>query len=134
MIVHEGDLKVEFLHPHGPSKTFSWPSVADKCFVLASNILFVITVPTTISGRMYQISDTDSEETLKAYENHKMQPCMYKAVVHIWSFLSLGTDGFFFFFSKFLTTHRGVTLLFKHWPSWASEIEHSQIFSCPQEN
>ena len=70
--VHEGDLKIEFLHPHGPSKTFSWPSVADKCFVLASNILFVITVPTTITGRMYQISDTDSEQTLKSYENHKM--------------------------------------------------------------
>ena len=135
MNVHEGDLKIEFLHPHGPSKTFSWPSVADKCFVLASNILFVITVPTTITGRMYQISDTDSEETLKAYENHKMQPCMYKAVVHIWSFLSLGMDGFFFFPPpKFLTTHSGVTLLFKHWPSRASEIEHSQIFSCLREN
>ena len=36
--IHEGDLKIEFLHPHGPRKTFSWPSVADKCFVPASNI------------------------------------------------------------------------------------------------
>ena len=70
--VHEGDLKIEFLHPHGPRKTFSWPSVADKCFVPASNILCVITAPTTITGRIYQISDTDFEQTLKAYENHKM--------------------------------------------------------------
>ena len=30
--VHEDDLKIEFLHPHGPRKTFSWPSVADKYF------------------------------------------------------------------------------------------------------
>ena len=33
--VSEGDLKVEFFHPHGSRKTFSWLSVADKCFVSA---------------------------------------------------------------------------------------------------
>ena len=48
--VHEGDLKIEFLHPHGPRKTFNWPSVADKCFVPAPNILCVIIAPTTIIG------------------------------------------------------------------------------------
>ena len=31
--VHEGDLKIEFLHPYGPRKTFRRPPVADKCFV-----------------------------------------------------------------------------------------------------
>ena len=70
--VHEGDLKIEFIHSHGPRKTFSWPSVTHKCFVPASNVLCVITAPTTITGRMYRISDTDFEQTLKAYENHKM--------------------------------------------------------------
>ena len=70
--VHEGDLKIEFLHPHGPRKTFSWPSVSDKCFVSVSNILCIITAPTTITGQIYRISDTDSEQTWKAYENHKM--------------------------------------------------------------
>ena len=50
--VHEGDLKIEFCHPHGPRKTFSWPSVADKFFVLASNILCIITAPTTITRQM----------------------------------------------------------------------------------
>ena len=70
--VHEGDLKIEFLHPHRPRKTFSWSSVADKYFVPASNVLCVITAPTTTTGRMYQITDTDFEQTLKAYENHKM--------------------------------------------------------------
>ena len=59
--VHEGDSKIEFLHPHGPGKTFNWPSVADKCFVPVSNILCIITAPTATTGRMYQISDTDSE-------------------------------------------------------------------------
>ena len=68
--IHEGDLKIKFLHPHRPRKTFSWPSVI--CFVPASNILCVITAPTTTTGQMYQISDTNFEQTLKAYEYHKM--------------------------------------------------------------
>ena len=72
MNVHKGGLKIEFLHSHGPRKTFCWSSVADKCFVPASNILYVIIAPTTITGQMYRISDTDFEQTLKAYENHKM--------------------------------------------------------------
>ena len=38
---HEGDLKIEFLHPRGTRKTFSWLTVADKCFVPASNILCI---------------------------------------------------------------------------------------------
>ena len=50
------------------------------------------------------ISDTDFEQTLKAYENHKMWPCIYKAVVYIWTFLSLRTNSLFFF-PKFLATH-----------------------------
>ena len=50
--VHEGDLKIEFLHPNGPRKTFSWPSVADKCFVPVSKMLCVITAPTTTTGQM----------------------------------------------------------------------------------
>ena len=33
--VHESDLKIEFLNPHGPRKTSSRPSVDDKCFVQA---------------------------------------------------------------------------------------------------
>ena len=70
--VHGGDLKIDFLHPHGPRKTFSWPFVADKCFVPASNILCVITAPVTTTRRMYRISDTDFEQTLKPHENHKM--------------------------------------------------------------
>ena len=49
MNVHESDLKIEFLHPHGPTKTFSWPSVADKYFAPASNILRIMAAPTTLT-------------------------------------------------------------------------------------
>ena len=70
--VQEGDLKIEFLHPHEPRKNFGWPSVAGKCFAPVSNILWIIAAPTTITRQMYRISDTDFEQTLKAYENHKL--------------------------------------------------------------
>ena len=70
--VQEGDLKIEFLHPHEPRKNFGWPSVAGKCFAPVSNILWIIAAPTTITRQMCQISDTDFEQTLKAYENHKL--------------------------------------------------------------
>ena len=33
-----------------------------------------------------------------------------------------------------VSLYSGVTLLFEHSPSRASEIEHSEIFSRPQEN
>ena len=59
--VHEDDLKIEFLHPHGPRKAFSWPSVPDKCFISVSKILCIIIAPTTTAGQIYQISDTDFE-------------------------------------------------------------------------
>ena len=55
-----------------PRKTFSSPSIADKCFVPVSNILCNITAPATVTGRIYWISDIDFEQTLKAYENHKI--------------------------------------------------------------
>ena len=35
---------------------------------------------------------------------------------------------------KEMSKGSGVTLLFEHSPSWASEIEHFEIFSCPREN
>ena len=59
MNAQEGNLKIEFLLPHGPRKTFSWPSFADNCFVLVSNILCIITAPTAITGQMYWISGID---------------------------------------------------------------------------
>ena len=63
--------RLNFFTHMGPKETFSWPSVANKCLVPASNICVII-APATITGWMYQISDTDFEQTLKAYEKHKM--------------------------------------------------------------
>ena len=35
---------------------------------------------------------------------------------------------------KALIIHSGVILLFEYSTSWASEVDHFGIFSCPQEN
>ena len=44
---HKGDLKIEFLHPHGPKKYFRGQSLTDKCFVAAaaSNIFYALSQP-----------------------------------------------------------------------------------------
>ena len=61
------DLMVKFMHPHGPSKKFSWPNRDDCCWVPFNNILININVPTTRSGRMYEISDTDYVKIVNKY-------------------------------------------------------------------
>ena len=67
----QGDATIEFLHPHGPRKSFNWPSIPDKCFVSLKNILCVIYAPTTITGRSYQITEDEFQHILQAYENYK---------------------------------------------------------------
>ena len=53
----EGDAKIEFMHPHGHKKAFSWTTVADTYYVPLDDILVMITAPTTKTGRTYNNSD-----------------------------------------------------------------------------
>ena len=57
--IHNVDLKIKFMHPHGPSKSFSWPSRDDYCWVPTVNIITHIKVPTTKSGRTDDIDNDD---------------------------------------------------------------------------
>ena len=59
--VHASDLKIQFLNPHEPRKTFSRPSVDDKCGQMQNN-----------HWANASDTDTDFEQTLKAYESDKM--------------------------------------------------------------
>ena len=63
----EGDIKVDFMHPHGPRKTFNWPVGGDSCYVPVKNIVYGISPPTTITGRTYKISDEDYNKTVAAF-------------------------------------------------------------------
>ena len=53
------DLRIKFMHPHGPSPSFVWPSTEDLCWVLYNHILCKIDSPITTTGRSYTISETD---------------------------------------------------------------------------
>ena len=43
----QGDVKVDFMHPHGPRKTFNWSQSEETCYVPMKNIPCVISAPTT---------------------------------------------------------------------------------------
>ena len=53
------DIHIKFMHPHGPSKRFSWPPRDDLCWLPIDNIITNISIPTTRSGRIYDISEED---------------------------------------------------------------------------
>ena len=65
----QGDLEIEFMHPHGPKKTFAWPETSYTCHVTLQNILCCISPPSTVTGRSYQISDADYNNIMIAYKN-----------------------------------------------------------------
>ena len=49
-LVTQVDVKVQFMFPHGPCKTFNWPETEDSCYVPIKNILCQISSPTTTTG------------------------------------------------------------------------------------
>ena len=53
------EIKVHFMHPHGPSRSYFWPTRVDSCWVPMQNVLCKIDIPLTISGRTYTLKDTD---------------------------------------------------------------------------
>jgi len=56
-----GEVKVTFLHPHGPSRSFKYPSIPDILTVPASDILTKVN-PRTAKGRVYTLTAKESRE------------------------------------------------------------------------
>ncbi len=48
-----------FMHPHGPSRSFFWTEHIDRCWVAINNVVCKINVPTTTSGRTYKLDEQD---------------------------------------------------------------------------
>ena len=49
-----GDFFIRFMHPHGPSKLFHWPTDDDTCWISEPDVLCVIDTPfLPCSRRMY---------------------------------------------------------------------------------
>ena len=64
--VEQGNVKVQFMFPHGPHKTFNWPETEDSCYVPIKNILCQISSSTTTTGRTYKITDEEYDKTISA--------------------------------------------------------------------
>lgn len=65
-----GDLKIDFMHPHGPRKNFIWPRTEDTCFIPLERILCRISVPLMETGRSYKISDEDFNSIVSEFQKH----------------------------------------------------------------
>ncbi len=64
----EGEVKVKFLHPNGPSASFFFPDNEDQCIVDISDLL-VSVEPKTATGRTYSLTKREiqmSDKTLLA--------------------------------------------------------------------
>ena len=62
-----GDVLIDFMHPHGPRKTFNWRTHPEKCNVPFKNIVYLMQAPTTITGRTYKIENKDYKKTVAAF-------------------------------------------------------------------
>ena len=47
------------MHPCYPSRSYHRPSQEDVCWVPSTNLLLKIDTPTTVTGRQYNISETE---------------------------------------------------------------------------
>ena len=54
------DLRVSFMTPHGPAKSFGWPRRQDICWVPLANILRILKPPLTANGRQYTLERDDA--------------------------------------------------------------------------
>ena len=52
-------VRVKFMHPSYPARSFFWPKSDDICFVPIVNVACVIGAPITATGRQYKLDDKD---------------------------------------------------------------------------
>ena len=63
------EVELNFLHPHGPSKSFSYPSRPDVLVISIHDILTIVD-PKTVIGRMYTPSSDETAAAMRAASNH----------------------------------------------------------------
>ena len=63
------EVKVTFLHPHGPARSYSYPSIPDILTVPVNDLLARVT-PKTATGRTYTITRKESRESTKKLSSY----------------------------------------------------------------
>jgi hypothetical protein len=66
-----GEFKIRFLHPNGPSASFVFPSQPDELILPVSLILSVVT-PTSETGRTYKLSSAEANHMSELLEDFKV--------------------------------------------------------------
>jgi hypothetical protein len=59
VMIESSEVKLSFLHPHGPSASFVYPSQPDVLIVDASDVLMIAN-PVTITGRTYTLTKSET--------------------------------------------------------------------------
>ena len=59
------DMKVTFMHPHGPSKSFFWPRRDDVCWMPPASVILKLSSPSTVNGRSYTFNSKEMDEVKK---------------------------------------------------------------------
>ena len=58
----EADVYIKFMHPHGPSASFTCPSKDDICWVPNTHIICKIDIPLTDTGKTYHLSKDNEKK------------------------------------------------------------------------
>ena len=63
----EQDVLVNFLHPPGPARNFLWPKRPDTCWIPVTDVITKLQIPSTATGRTYQITNDEFPEITAAF-------------------------------------------------------------------
>ena len=63
----EQDVLVNFLHPPGPARNFLWPKRPDTCWIPVTDVITKLQIPSTATGRTYQIEYDEFSEITAAF-------------------------------------------------------------------
>ena len=68
----ENDIIYKFMHPHGHTETFHWPSRDDEAYNLFSKILEKVETPISqgSSGRQYKLTKDENQQTVTVFAQY----------------------------------------------------------------
>ena len=76
--VENKDFQVRFMHTCYPSRSYYWPSrdagmliINNKCWALSTNLLLMINIPPTVTGRQYNINEIERQSIEESWTNLK---------------------------------------------------------------
>ncbi|GBO40968.1 hypothetical protein AVEN_170674-1 [Araneus ventricosus] len=66
------DYKIMFMHPHGPSASYTWPKFLDVCWIPYEHIMKIVFSPSTNTRRTYKITPEENNCSELLFKNFKV--------------------------------------------------------------